>query len=400
MSARMHFTRSSLAAALVALAAASLPIACDSTSSSNTNGPSPDATAGDPDASDDGGADGDLEGGAVTTIAAFDKTLVCFGSGGTGPCSRTVDRPVTFPKTGSFSKIVMRVTLTCPTNGCDHWDRVGSIQLVQPATTDGGASTLIELGRFITPYGIHAGTNAPPVWDMDVTELRPLLSGDVTLRAFIDTWVPQGSAAQNGGGWLVGVTFEMTDGVAAKDPMVVVPIWSWKTTGTDPTQIVYGDPRAPIATSLPPQQLTLPTGPKSWGVRSIITGHGQANLDNCAEFCSRKHTWTVGGMPTTKAIWRTDCAKFPSSGTYQYPRAGWCPGADVAPWDFDVTAQIGTSTTTTVAYDVEAYVNTCNGSAPDGGVCTGCDPGVSCPYDGAGHTQPFYYVSSLLIGFR
>jgi hypothetical protein len=396
----MLFARSSVFFALATMIASPLAFAaCSSSSNPETNDAGSTADASADDASQNADAS-NPDAGPSTSIVAFDKTLVCFGNGGTGPCSRTVDKPVTFPTTGSFAKIVMRVSLTCPTNGCDPWDRVGSIQLVQRPTTDGGASTLIELGRFMTPYGIRAGTNAPPVWDIDVTELRPLLSGDVTLRAFIDTWVPQGNAAQYGGGWLVGVSFEMTGGVAAKDPMVVVPIWSWKTTGSDPTQVVYGDPGKPIAQSLPPQQLALPSGPKSWGVRSIITGHGQANLDNCAEFCSRNHTWTVGGVATQKAMWRTDCASFPSSGTYRYSRAGWCPGASVIPWDFDVTAAIGTSTSTTIAYDVDAYMNTCNGSAPDGGMCTGCQSGESCNYDGAGHTQPFYYVSSLLIGFR
>jgi hypothetical protein len=388
--------RTSFVALVGALASVAVANACSS--SSNGNAPQDagsDATAGDDASGDDASGD---EGGAVTTVAAFDKTLVCFGNGGTGPCSRTVDKPITFPKTGTFSKITMHVSLTCPTNGCDHWDRVGSIQLVQAAAVDGGATTLIELGRFITPYDIRAGVNKPPTWDIDVTELRPLLSGDVTLRTFIDTWVPQGNAAQNGGGWLVGVSFDMTEGVAAKDPIVAIPIGPWKTTGSDPNQVVYGDPAQPLSMSMPPQQIAIPLGPTSWGVRSIITGHGQANLDNCAEFCSRKHTWTVGGMASTKAMWRTDCTKYPSSGTYQYPRAGWCPGADVQPWDFDVTAGIGNATTT-IAYGVEDYLNTCNGSAPDGGLCTGC-AGGGCPYDGSGHTQPFYYVSAVLIGFR
>ncbi len=398
----MFSARHGLAALTVALVSTGLSITACSSSSSNavaSDAGTPDATTGDPDASD-AAADGDIDGGVVTSVVAFDKTLVCFGNGGTGPCSRTVDRDVAFPTTGSFRKIVMHVTLTCPSNGCDHWDRVGSIDLVQAAASDGGASTIVELGRFITPYGIRAGVNAPPAWDIDVTLLRPLLRGNVTLRAFIDTWVPQGNAAQNGGGWTVGVSFDMTEGTPAKEAMVVLPIWSWKTTGKEPTQIVYGDPLAPISASLPPQQIALPSGPTSWSIRSIITGHGQANLENCAEFCSKKHSWLVGGMATTKAMWRTDCTKYPSSGTYQYPRAGWCPGADVLPWDFDVTSQIGAATTATIAYDVEAYVNTCNGSGPDGGVCTGCDPGVSCTYDGAGHTQPFYYVSSVLVGFR
>ena len=337
--------------------------------------------------------------GADTTVVAFDKTLVCFGSGGAGPCSRTVDSQVTFPATGTFSKITMHLTLDCPSNGCDPWDRVGSIYMVQ-AGSNGGNDTLIELGRFMTPYGIKAGTNSPPAWDIDVSELRPLLAGKVTLRVFIDTWVPQGNAAQYGGGWVVGTTFNMKGGTPAKSPIYVTPIWAWSTTGKEPTQVVYGDARWPINTSVPPKTLTLPNGPKSWGIRSTITGHGQANLDNCAEFCSKNHTWKVGSGVNTKAMWRTDCASFPSSGTYQYSRAGWCPGADVAPWDIDITSQVTLGAQTTIAYDVQAYTNTCNGDAPNGGICTGCASGESCGYNGGSHTQPFYYVSSLLIGFR
>ena len=334
--------------------------------------------------------------GPDATIKAFDQTLVCFGSGGTGPCSRTVDAQVTFPATGTYAKILLHTTLSCPSNGCDPWDRVGSIDLVIPPATSGGPERLIELGRFITPYNIVAGTNSPPAWDIDVTELRPLLAGNVTLRAFIDTWVPQGNAAAYGGGWLVGATFEMTGGTPAKVPVAVVPIWVWSTTGKEPTQIVYGDPANPISSSLPTQNVQLPAGATSFGIRSLITGHGQANLDNCAEFCSKDHSWQVGSAPpNTTTVFRTDCANFPSSGTYQYSRAGWCPGADVIPWDIDVTSQVGSGPTVPITYGVTAYTNTCNGTA-----CTGCPSGGSCGYNGGSHTQPFYYVQSLLIGFR
>ena len=101
--------------------------------------------------------------------------MICFGSGGDGPCSRTQDAPVTFPTTGTYSKILLHLTLTCPKGGCDPWDRMGSIDLVTTAG-DAGApdasplETLTELGRFITPFGITPGTNAPPVWDIDVTD--------------------------------------------------------------------------------------------------------------------------------------------------------------------------------------------------------------------------------------
>ncbi len=65
-----------------------------------------------------------------------------------------------------------------------------------------------------------------------------------------------------------------------------------------------------------------------------------------------------------------------------------------------MTSQVSPGSPVDVTYSVSQYLNTCNGSAPDGGLCTGCPAGESCTYDGSDHTQPFYYVQSLLIGFR
>ena len=360
------------------------------------------SVAGDAEAPGDGGTptgDGGGPGaGQDTTVDVFAKTPVFFGP---SKNQRTVDQTVTFPASGTYASITLHLALTCPTGGCDVWDRFGTLALVQPATAaDGGAAErLVELARFVTPYGLPAASAPQPSWDLDVTELRPLLSGTVTLRAFIDTWVPQ-NVTSEGYGWQVTASFVMKGGVPAKVPVAVVPIWSWLTTNKEPTQVVYGDPSLPIGASLPTQAVALPSGATSFGVRSFITGHGQANLDNCAEFCSRQHTWTVGSGVHAKTVWRTDCAKFPSGGTYQYSRAGWCPGADVAPWDFDVTAQVAATGTTSFTYGVDAYLNTCNAGADGGGPCTGCAAGESCAYDGSGHTQPFFYVSALLVGFR
>lgn len=348
----------------------------------------------------DGGARGEagVTPGADTTVDAFQATPVFFGP---TTNQRTVDQTVTFPATGAYASINLHLALTCPTGGCDIWDRFGTLAIVKPVSKNDAGTTeqLIELARFVTPYGLPPAGDPQPSWDIDMTELRPLLSGTVTLRAFIDTWVPQ-NVTNEGYGWDVTATFTMKGGIPAKLPVAVVPIWSWITTNKEPTQVVYGDPTMPIDQSLPPQTLMLPAGAKSWSVRSFVTGHGQGNLDNCGEFCSRNHTWTVGTTANTKSVWRTDCANYPSGGTYQYPRAGWCPGVDVDPWEFDVTSQVSASGGTTFTYGVDAYINTCNAGADGGGPCTGCQAGESCAYDGSDHTQPFYYVSALAVGFR
>lgn len=358
------------------------------------------ADAADGAAHGDGAADAGITPGPDTTVDVFQATPVFFGP---TTNQRTVDKTVTFPATGAYASITLHLALTCPTGGCDIWDRFGTLAIVRPVATTDASTTeqLIEVARFVTPYGLPPSGDPQPSWDIDVTELRPLLSGTVTLRAFIDTWVPQ-NVTNEGYGWDVTATFTMKGGIPAQLPVAVVPVWSWITHDKEPTQVVYGDPTIPIAQSLPPQTLTLPAaGATSWRVRSFITGHGQGNLDNCGEFCSRNHTWTVGTTANTKMVWRTDCANYPSNGTYQYPRAGWCPGVDVDAWDFDVTPQVTAGAAgTTFTYGVDAYVNTCNAGADGGGPCTGCATGESCAYDGSDHTQPFYYVSAVLVGLR
>jgi len=128
-------------------------------------------------------------------------------------------------------------------------------------------------------------------------------------------------------------------------------------------------------------------------IRSYITGHGFGNLDNCAEFCPKEHTWTVQDTPFTQEIWRADCQSTGvpgQQGTWTYPRAGWCPGADVRAWWFDVSTA-ATEGTNTLAWSVEAYENTCR---PDAPTCAGCTAGATCD---DGHGQPYYVVSGVLV---
>ena len=328
-----------------------------------------------------GGAGGMVEGpGTDTTVAPFDETPIYFTS---DDDRRVVDAPASFPSTGTYERITLHLSLECPPGGCDPWARLASLGLV--TAKDPAGDTVIELLRFITPY--HVGAS----WDLDVTDLRPLLAGEVTLRAFIDTRVGPGSPY--GDGWRLDATFEMKGGVPARIPVAAIPVWS-------PRRVVYGDPARPIAGAAPPVDIPLPAGASSYALRAFITGHGQGNAGNCAEFCEKEHTLTVGAVPHAERIWRDDCATTAApgqQGTYQYPRAGWCPGADVRPWTIDITADVAGTGVATVAYDVAVYENTCR---PDSTVCDGCTLGTGCAYDNATHTEPGYELSTVLIGYR
>jgi hypothetical protein len=317
--------------------------------------------------------------GPDTTVTAFAGTPVYFTSGMDN--KRMVDATVKFPDAGLLYKsATLKLALRCPPAGCDFWDRRAYLGLVRK---NGDKETVTEILRFMTPYRVAA------TWTADVTALRPLLSGPVTLRVFIDTWVGPGNAAQ-GAGWLVDASFDLVGGMPERLPIAVIPLW-------DETKFDYGDPAKPVSAAVATRSITLPAGAGAVELRSFITGHGQGNLDNCAEFCRRNHAFTVGGMRVERMVWRDDCATtaIPNQGGNWKPsRAGWCPGAQVLPWVADVSAMAKPGNAITVTYDVQPYENTCR---PDSPTCAGCVFRTPCAFDNGNHTAPFFVLSAALI---
>jgi hypothetical protein len=198
-----------------------------------------------------------------------------------------------------------------------------------------------------------------------------------------------GPGHPGGHGWLVDASIEFTPGTLAQRPAYVLPVLSTE-------DVVYGNPEQ--ATQRPGVLLPL-VGFKSAKIVTSITGHGQGNAQNCAEFCSKVHSLKVGERVFSRRVWRDNCASTVDpnqKGNYFYPRAGWCPGDKVEPWVEDITsALLGESVSFT--YDVEAYENTCRpGAVP----CQGCVLGTGCDFDGGRHTEPRYYVSSYVVYYK
>jgi Peptide-N-glycosidase F, C terminal/Peptide-N-glycosidase F, N terminal len=298
--------------------------------------------------------------GEDQTVVVFDGEYVHYGTEN----RRSVDVTVTFPDaTTTYSGINGRFALRCPNDACDWWDRYGNFGLV----TDAGLETeqFIELDRFITPYQVGME------WEADLTPLRPLLTGEVTLRVFIDTWVTEGH--EQGDGWLFDASLDFQGG----DPPVpeaveVLPVWghlSW----------LAGQPENPVEAQVVPTTLTLPAA-SAYTLRSFITGHGWNNSQNCAEFCAQEHYYTVAGVETGREVWRDDCEDTVTDGTQQgtwrYSRAGWCPGAQVYPWDIDVTDAVAGAETADVSYRLNDW-----------------------EWEGDGDT-PYYYMSGVVIAYQ
>jgi hypothetical protein len=307
--------------------------------------------------------------GADTTVTLFNNLV--FDNG-----HREARASVTMPADGLYKKITLHITLACPGGGCDPWDRLASIGLVDGGA-DLGPERIIELGRFATPYG-RGGS-----WDIDVTDLRPLLAGARTVKGFIDTWIgpPQG--------WGLTATLIYVGGVPTDIPIAAVPL-SWGNFNVGDSQ--------PINSLLPPQLVTMPSSVTHAAVRVTVTGHGQGNAGNCAEFCSLNHGIVVDGtVAQQQKVWRADCAQNPvqpQGGSWQYNRAGWCPGADVRPWRVDLGPR---GSSFTVGYKLDTYVNTCS---PNSCTANTCSLGTGCAYDNGNHTQPYYALSAIVIGYQ
>jgi hypothetical protein len=310
--------------------------------------------------------------GTDATVTLFDHVLFSWDGQHNNRESRA---GVNLPD-GAYSRITLHLALDCPGGGCDPYDRLSTIGIVEGS---GSAEQIIEVGRFATPFGIGGA------WDIDVTDLAPLLAGARTVRGAIDTWVG------NGQGWLLTAQLVYVGGLPKELPVAVLPL-SWG-------NFNIGDPAHPVAAQLPPQSVTLPPGVTHAAVRLTVSGHGQGNRLDCAEFCSLQHTLSVDkAIVGHQQLWRSDCDQNPvqpQNGTWQYARAGWCPGADVKPWRIDLGAHAGPFT---LGYAIDSYVNTCS----PGPLCNtaDCTLGNSCDYDGGNHTPPFYAFSAVVIAYR
>ncbi len=299
--------------------------------------------------------------GDDTEIVAFASEHIYFGG---GENRRKVQVEVEFPGPDvTYNVITGYFRLHCPNRRCDHWDRYGSFGVVQNPGTD--EARTVEIDRFITPYRVGFE------WQSDLTDVRPLLTGTQTLEVYIDTWV--GPGHEQGEGWLFDARFEFLGGAPPDpEPDQVIPIWP---------HLSYKSGRAdnPIASQVAPVTVPIEGVPHSIKLRSFITGHGFGGPANCAEFCAKEHRYTVNGDVFSRRVWRDDCERTRTDGqqmgTWQYDRAGWCPGAQVFPWDMDISRS-WVGETAQISYDLEPYT-----------------------WSGEGG-EPYYYMSGVVITYR
>ncbi len=176
-----------------------------------------------------------------------------------------------------------------------------------------------ELGRFITPYGNGLSLGSGFLWRYDVSDYEPLLHDTVHLNA---------------GNWqeLLDLSFDIIKGTPPRKVHEVKNIWNgdfgWTST---------------IENQLDERKVLIPADAQNSRLKVRLTGHG-ADQGNCAEFCPNFCYLFIDSVQRySRQIWRTDCPVnplYPQGGTWVYPRANWCPGAEVTTYDMELTPYV------------------------------------------------------------
>lgn len=268
----------------------------------------------------------------------------------------------------AYDKILTEFDVTCPgvPGGCDDWDRLAWVEIKDIH------GKWVELFRYITPYGVACDHS------IDVTDYESLLQGEIEFRVFIDTW--------GTGGWKMDLNFNYQQGNPEFAYTNIDEIWHGFFNFGDPSNL------QPV----PVRDISAPANSEQAAFRLVTTGHGWGNNNtgNAAEFYFATHNLKINGSTEFTQFLKTTCNPNPDGctgqqGTWQYNRAGWCPGTIPVPFFYDMTPFIDSDYEFTYEFQ-PSYMDLCHPNNPN------CVSGQTCP-DCNDDYNPHYRVGGYMI---
>lgn len=195
----------------------------------------------------------------------------------------------------------------------------------------------VEIGRFITPYGIQFDLGPGGfTWIYDITDYQMYLKDTVDLAAH---------NTQE----LIDLKFAFIEGIPPRDVHARQPIWSeWGS---------YNYANLADDISLPATQVVLSDSSSMFKIKTRFSGHGQVGNQACCEWVSKDHKISIDGVERFNwEIWEeTACGDNPNvsqGGTWPYAREGWCPGDLVKEYDHELTPFVSPGASVTFDYDI------------------------------------------------
>ena len=251
---------------------------------------------------------------------AFSKTRLAWGSGFSQSASQSFDL---HNNNDNIEGIKMYIRLECPSGGCDPWDRFANI-LVKNSNTN----QWYEMARHITPYGV-GNSQLTRGLEVDVTDFKSLLSGNVELKIYAETWVASG--------WVISLEFDYLAGNPDYKYYQITPVIQFNRNSL--SGVPYGGENGNTQLDKEKFDLTktisVGSNIKSAHFRTIISGWGHATPADsdgraCAEWCFRTHKIKINNSDKfSHYMGPIGCGNNPISnqgGNWAPDRAGWCPG--------------------------------------------------------------------------
>lgn len=240
----------------------------------------------------------------------------------------------------TWEKILMIRTLKCDEKTtrdiypCGEWDYSTSTFVHVPV---GDTAEVFELEGFVTPYGkgLDLGEKG---WSFqyDVTDYAPLLKGEVDLSS--------GNNQE-----LLDVKFLFVEGTPPRNILSVENLYPW---GSYKYQAIADEE------ALKAQKIQLNPEAAGFMLRARISGHGHEGPRNCCEWDAKSHTYFVNKEVAFRwTVWK-DCGMnpiYPQGGTWQFDRAGWCPGTPLDTYDFELTRKVFPGDSIEIDYGIEMY---------------------------------------------
>ena len=209
---------------------------------------------------------------------------------------------------------------------------------------------LVEMVRFFTPFGVRHYNEYRSLGDQEwaekvyykqeISDLRPMLEGDVYIGAFIGNY--------DKGGHKLSLTLKAypeDERWSYSDSTVEMLLPLFNTCNVmEMAGQNYGKFFRTDSLSV---DFYVPEGATELKLRYIATGHG--GWDTGDEFVPKANTILIDGKPKyIHTPWRGDCGTYraanPASGNFwngmsssDYSRSGWCPGTATQPVYFDLT---------------------------------------------------------------
>jgi hypothetical protein len=212
--------------------------------------------------------------------------------------------------------------------GCSEWDRNAYVHVCSDAT----CAESLELVRWITPYWRRGEQR----WFMDASPLLPLLEGGG--RRWLR--VTLGPDWERPTEWEVEVALRLSRRGAGSRARGAVRAF----VGGE-FDARYND-RAPF-------EFTPPATARRVELVVIVSGHGQVERTNCAEWCDHRHRFAINGVRLAEVRHpgrvgaRAGCGPAADRGAppgqwgnWAPERAYWCPGAPVDALRLDLTEHV------------------------------------------------------------